>query len=90
MYGRTQVTEKQQRTAIHSRFSVSFFNLISYIFQRESDKYVFPPSFPDFPACPTTVKGSIGRQILGLINTLTVIKQTGPKIPFSGSEKPHH
>ena len=69
----------------------SFFNLISYIFQRESDKYVFPPSFPDYPACPTTVKGSIGRQILGLINTLTVIKQTGPKIPFSGNEKtPHH
>ena len=66
----------------------SFFKLISYFFQRESDKYVFPP--PDYPACPTTVKGSIGRQILVLINTWTVIKQTGPKIPFSGSEKPHH
>ena len=40
----------------------SFFKLISYFFQRESDKYVFPPPFPDYPACPTTVKESIGRQ----------------------------
>ena len=35
----------------------SFFKLISYIFQRESDKYVFRPSFLDYPACPTTVTG---------------------------------
>ena len=35
----------------------SLFKLISYIFQRKSDKYVFPPSFLDYPACPTTVKG---------------------------------
>ena len=67
-----------------------FFKLISYIFQRESDKSILPPSFPDYPASHTTVKESIGRQIPVLINTLTVIKQTGLKIPFSGSEKPHH
>ena len=51
----------------------SFFKLISYIFQRESDKYIqlaglndlvfskklliFPPSRPDYLACPQNRKG---------------------------------
>ena len=51
-------SKKQQRTAICTPdLACSFFKLISYIFQRESDKYVFPPSFLDYPACPITVKG---------------------------------
>ena len=56
----------------------SFFNLISYIFQRESDKYIqlaklnnfvflyklliFPPSCPDYAACPLNRKGVYWNQ----------------------------
>ena len=61
-------SKKQQRTAICTPdLACSFFKLISYIFQRESDKYIqlarisklliIPPSFPDYPACPHNRKG---------------------------------